>query len=126
MQLGENLENVGLRKLELLMDVELLEAAKVGVLENFVTCLDKFTKEKGIPLETTLRQLTSPDQDTFLHIAASYGHNALIRYFMEDHFRNLITCKNHKGDSALHLAARGGHVGTRNSSYNFGLFKEKL
>ncbi|KAL8110812.1 protein ACCELERATED CELL DEATH 6-like [Apium graveolens] len=92
------------------MYIELWEAAKNGDVESFLNCLENITREKKIPLTTILSQLTFPHKDTFLHVAASCGHEELSG-FIADHFRNLITCKNHKGDSALHVAARGGHLG---------------
>ncbi|KAK1371766.1 PGG domain-containing protein [Heracleum sosnowskyi] len=92
------------------MYIELWEAAKNGDVENFLKCLEEFTEEKNIPLTTILSQLTFPQKDTFLHVAASFGHEDFSG-FIADHFRDLITCKNLKGDSALHLAARGGHLG---------------
>lgn len=95
---------------EQIMDSELWEATKVGNVENFITCLENFTIENDLPLVTIFSQLTNPQGDTFLHVAASYGHEELSGFIVH-HFRTLIICKNHKGDSALHLAAREGHLG---------------
>lgn len=92
------------------MYIELWEAAKNGDVENFLNCLEVFTQEKKIPLTTIISQLTFPQKDTFLHVAASCGHEDFSG-FIAEHFRNLITCKNHKGDSALHLATRGRYLG---------------
>lgn len=43
-------------------------------------------------------------------MALSFGHEAL-RGFILHHFLNLVNISNHKGDSALYLAARAGHLG---------------
>lgn len=93
-----------------IMDSKLWEATKVGDVEKFITCLEKFIKMKDLSLATTFSQLTDPDGDTFLHVAANYGHEELCGFIVH-HFRSLITCKNYKSDFALHLAARGGHLG---------------
>lgn len=102
-------ESIGIQQQQR-MDVELWEAAKNGEVDNFITCLEKFSKDNDSPLSTIFSQLTVPDQDTFLHVAASYGHEDLAS-FIVNHFFELLTCRNHKGDSALHLAARAGHLG---------------
>lgn len=93
-----------------MMDLELWEAAKNGDVDNFLTCLEKFYKINATYLSIIFSQLTVPDQDTFLHVAARYGHEGLAG-FIANHYFELLKCRNHKGDSALHLAARAGHFG---------------
>lgn len=91
-----------------IMDVKLLEAAVNGDVDNFITCLDNFSKDNNTCLSNIFRQLTHPQQDTFLHVAVSYGHHDLITYIAYN-FSQLLPCRNHRGDSALHLATRVGH-----------------
>ncbi|XP_063948281.1 protein ACCELERATED CELL DEATH 6-like [Daucus carota subsp. sativus] len=102
-------ESIGIQQQQI-MDLELWEAAKNGDVDNFITCLEIFSKYNDAPLSTIFSQLTFPGQDTFLHVAAGYGHEDLVS-FIVNHFFELVTCRNHKGDLALHLAARAGHVG---------------
>lgn len=92
------------------MDLELWEAMKNGDIDNFITCLEKFCQNNATHLSIIFSQLTVPDQDTFLHVAARYGHEDLAG-FIANHYFELLKCRNHKGDSALHLAARAGHFG---------------
>ncbi|KAK1390648.1 hypothetical protein POM88_018826 [Heracleum sosnowskyi] len=53
--------------------------------------------------------LTDPEQNTFLHVAARYGQHNLTTYIAYE-FSQLLTCRNHRGDSALHLATRAGQL----------------
>lgn len=90
-----------------IMDVKLLEAAENGDVDNFITCLEKFSEDNNTCLSNIFRQLTHTEQDTFLHVAVSYGHYDLTTYIAYN-FSQLLTCRNHQGDSALHLATRVG------------------
>ncbi|KAK1371783.1 Protein accelerated cell death 6 [Heracleum sosnowskyi] len=54
--------------------------------------------------------MITPLRNTVLHVAASFGNEDLVR-FLAYHFRSLLSKRNHRGDTALHLAAIAGHLG---------------
>lgn len=91
------------------MDLALYVAAKKGDIDGFISALKKIVEGKDSPLPTIENQLT-PLQNTFLHVAASFGNEDLTGFIVH-HFRSLLSKRNHKGDTPLHVAARGGHLG---------------
>ncbi|CAB4303846.1 unnamed protein product [Prunus armeniaca] len=56
----------------------------------------------------------SPRKNTFLHIAASFGHAKLAAEIIHLH-KPLLFEKNFEGDTALHITAKAGYLDTANT-----------
>lgn len=87
------------------MSLELYECAKTGNIDNFFSLLSL----KNFPPSAIYNPKT-PLQNTFLHVAASFGNKDLAG-FIAHHFRSFLGMRNHRGDTALHVAAAAGHLG---------------
>ncbi|KAF9596013.1 hypothetical protein IFM89_006940 [Coptis chinensis] len=86
------------------MDHRLFEAATLGKVELLEPILEENTD--------VLQQVTT-NKETFIHIAAGYGHYELIKFILIRYpilLRVLLSKANLAGDTPLHIAARAGHL----------------
>jgi len=60
---------------------------------------------------TNLTKIETPMENTVLHIAAWYGNNEIVNLVIE-RVPKLLFKFNKNNDSALHVAANGGHIST--------------
>ncbi|XP_017245614.2 protein ACCELERATED CELL DEATH 6 [Daucus carota subsp. sativus] len=86
-----------------LMSLEVSTYAQKGNIDEFLDFLSSGTHVSVIYIQKT------PLQNTFLHIAASFGNKDLVQFFVH-HFPGLHSKKNIRGDTALHVAAAAGHL----------------
>lgn len=82
-----------------------MQRSKEGDIDAFL----EFLHPKCTPVSVIYNQKT-PLQNTFLHVTASFGNEDLV-WFTVQHFPSLHFQKNHRGDTALHVAAAAGHLG---------------
>ncbi|GFZ05686.1 ankyrin repeat family protein [Actinidia rufa] len=92
------------------MDLALYKATVHGEVDHFIETLVQVSTERELSLTTIFDQATLL-QNSYLHVAASFGHEKLVG-FIAYHFPSLLTSKNMKGDTPLHVAARAGHLNT--------------
>ncbi|KAA8525051.1 hypothetical protein F0562_011455 [Nyssa sinensis] len=85
------------------MDHAIYKAAITGNLDVFVVALDD--------LEGSILDQISPQKNTILHIAASRGHDHLVKPILRRRQR-LFKLKNSVGDLPIHLAASSRHQST--------------
>ncbi|KAF9595992.1 hypothetical protein IFM89_006919 [Coptis chinensis] len=86
------------------MDHRLFEAASLGKVELLEPILEGNTD--------VLQQVTT-NKETFIHIAAGYGHYELVKFILIQYpilLRVLLSKANLVGDTPLHIAARAGHL----------------
>ncbi|KAK4577538.1 hypothetical protein RGQ29_027886, partial [Quercus rubra] len=89
------------------IDLDLYRAAKEDDVDGFIDALERISKDKELPLSAIFKQV-SPSGNTLLHIAAS-GNNSKTALLI-DHFAPcLLSQKNSKGDTPLHILARAGY-----------------
>jgi ankyrin repeat protein len=92
------------------MDLELCRAATKDDADGFIDALERISKEKKLPLPAIFEQV-SPFGNTYLHIAASFN-NCKTVLLIVDLAPWLLSKKNSKGDTVLHILARAGHQHT--------------
>ncbi|GAB2234674.1 hypothetical protein Drorol1_Dr00003936 [Drosera rotundifolia] len=91
------------------MDAEVYAAAATcKAMESLINRLKKISHEKGLSLGEIFYQV-SPLGNMLLHIAASHGNEETVRW-IADEYPSMILQQNNRGDTALHLAARAGHM----------------
>ncbi|XP_057461762.1 protein ACCELERATED CELL DEATH 6-like [Actinidia eriantha] len=101
------------------MDLALYKATVRGEYDYFIFTLDQVSRESEPSLTAIFDQATLL-QNSYLHVAASFGHESLVG-FIAEHFSSLLTSKNRKGDTPLHVAARAGHYSTVATLIRFGV-----
>ncbi|PSS05729.1 Protein ACCELERATED CELL DEATH like [Actinidia chinensis var. chinensis] len=101
------------------MDLALYKATVHGEVDHFIETLEQVSTERELSLTTIFDQATLL-QNSYLHVAASFGHESLVG-FIAKHFPSLLTSKNMKGDTPLHVAARAGHYNTVATLIRFGV-----
>ncbi|KAK3404196.1 hypothetical protein EUGRSUZ_K00058 [Eucalyptus grandis] len=90
-----------------ILDPQLYSAAKGRDVDEFIRALESHCIRERVPLPIVLG-LRSPLGNTLLHAAAENGdHFRAIIDFIPKH---LISCKNSRGETPLHIAARAGIV----------------
>ncbi|KAL3714424.1 hypothetical protein ACJRO7_006363 [Eucalyptus globulus] len=90
-----------------ILDPQLYSAAKGRDVDEFIRALEGHCIRERVPLPIVLG-LRSPLGNTLLHAAAENGdHFRAIIDFIPKH---LISCKNSRGETPLHIAARAGIV----------------
>ncbi|PSS05728.1 Protein ACCELERATED CELL DEATH like [Actinidia chinensis var. chinensis] len=99
------------------MDLALYKATVHGEVDNFIETLVQVSTERELSLTTIFDQETML-QNSYLHVAASFGHEKLVG-FIAYHFPSLLTSKNKKGDTPLHVATRSGHTSTVHTLIRF-------
>ena len=93
---------------ERFMDLDLYRAATKGNVDGFIDALERISKDKELPLHAIFKQV-SPSGNTLLHIAAaSVVNNRKMVRLIADHTPWLLSQKNSKGDTPLHILARAG------------------
>ena len=92
------------------MDLELCRAATKDDADGFIDALERISKEKKLPLPAIFEQV-SPFGNTYLHIAASFN-NCKTVLLIVDLAPWLLSKRNSKGDTVLHILARAGHQHT--------------
>ncbi|GAB4824951.1 hypothetical protein Ancab_007823 [Ancistrocladus abbreviatus] len=90
------------------MDAELYRAATKRDVDGFISALERVSTNEGLSCSGIFR-LVSPVGNTLLHIAAGHGNEEIVR-LIAYHSPPLMLQQNAKGDTALHLAARTGHM----------------
>ncbi|KAL3714430.1 hypothetical protein ACJRO7_006369 [Eucalyptus globulus] len=91
-----------------ILDPQLYSAAKGRDVDEFIGALEGHCIRERVSLPIVLGQ-RSPLGNTLLHAAAENSDNVrAIIDFVPEH---LISCKNSKGETPLHIAARAGIVG---------------
>nr|XP_051212149.1 uncharacterized protein LOC127329724 [Lolium perenne] len=88
---------------------ELYRATFCGAADEMIHLLSETVPDKhdGEPCS---REEVSAGRNTVLHIAAGQGHVDLVRRLFEhEGAAQLLRRRNSKSETALHLAARGGH-----------------
>ncbi|XP_065865964.1 protein ACCELERATED CELL DEATH 6-like [Euphorbia lathyris] len=90
--------------------VELQKAAEEASADYFIDELERISTEKKVPLSTILNQV-GPSGNSLLHSAISFGKEEIAQ-LIAFHFPYLISKRNVKGDTALHIAARIGMLST--------------
>ena len=84
---------------------ELYESVESKNTERFIDVLEKITSsERNLSLSAIFDQITSAG-DSSLHLAAYFGAEE-IGELIACHFPKLLTKRNIKGDTPLHVAAR--------------------
>lgn len=78
-----------------------------GNIEAFTTTLKKI-ENSTTNHNSALSRLT-PQGNTILHIAASFGHKNLSQVILEQE-ASLLSHKNYQGDTPLHIAAKAGNL----------------
>lgn len=90
-----------------ILDPHLYSAAKGQNVDGFIEAVENHCRGQGVPLPIVLG-LRSPLGNTLLHAAAENSDNVrAIIDFVPEH---LISCKNSRGETPLHIAARAGIV----------------
>lgn len=84
--------------------VELQEAIEKGNVNGFVNVLENLCLEKKLGLSAIFGQVMTPTGNSLLHEAAYFGKEKIAQ-LIGDHFPHLLTHKNKKGDTPLHIAA---------------------
>ncbi|KAF3964459.1 hypothetical protein CMV_011249 [Castanea mollissima] len=88
------------------MDLDLYRAATKGDVDGFIDALERISKDKELPLHAIFKQV-SPSGNTLLHIAAaSVMDNRKTVRLIAYHAPWLLSQKNSKGDTPLHILAR--------------------
>lgn len=88
------------------MSLDLYMYAKKGCIDSV---LDFFSPEYCSSVSEIYNHKT-PLQNTVIHVAASFGNEDFTRFIVQN-FRSFLGMKNHRGDTALHVAAAAGHLG---------------
>ncbi|KAF7822999.1 protein ACCELERATED CELL DEATH 6-like [Senna tora] len=91
---------------------DLHEAVQIGDVDLFVGVLEKITSEMELCV-SAIFDLVTHAGDSLLHIAAAFGKEKIVE-LIAYHYPKLLTKKNIKGDTALHVAARAGNVDVMN------------
>lgn len=92
------------------IDLDLYRAATKDDVDGFIAALERISKDKELPLRAIFKQV-SPSGNTLLHIAASVNNRETVR-LIADHAPWLLSQKNSKGDTPLHILARAGYEDT--------------
>ncbi|KAJ9189101.1 hypothetical protein P3X46_000432 [Hevea brasiliensis] len=92
------------------MDPSLREAASEASVHSFIDAVERISAEKKLCVSSIINQL-GPSENSLLHMVTSSG-NEEIAQLIAYHFPWLICKRNIKGDTALHIAARGGMLNT--------------
>ncbi|XP_047323127.1 protein ACCELERATED CELL DEATH 6-like [Impatiens glandulifera] len=93
----------------MVMDLQLYRATIEGDQDKFISTLIRVSNEKGLSSSVTaiLNQVTRPLGNTFLHLAAEYGHHNLAGH-LACKFPHLLVTRNERGDTPFIVAARAG------------------
>lgn len=92
------------------MDLDLYRAATKDDVDGFIDALERISNEKELPLLAIFEQV-SPSGNTYLHIAASLNNFKTVLLIV-DLAPWLLSTKNSKGDTPLHILARAGYENT--------------
>lgn len=91
------------------MDPELYKATVGGDLLEFVIEMERLANDRHqYNLAASCVQL-GPQKNTILHLATSYRHHEIVKLVCKD-LPHLLTEKDARGDTALHIAARAGDI----------------
>ncbi|KAI8007063.1 Protein ACCELERATED CELL DEATH 6 [Camellia lanceoleosa] len=88
------------------MDPELYRATTEGDILEFIRAMEQGPLDRQHGSSATCLQL-GPQKNTVLHIATSSGHYEIVKLLCKD-LPFFVAEKNAKGDTPLHIAARGG------------------
>ncbi|CAL2247721.1 unnamed protein product [Prunus armeniaca] len=88
---------------------QLYSYATQGNTNRFQDTIEKELQDPNARFQFLSRQ--SPQKNTFVHIAVSFGHVELAAKILQQH-KPLLLKKNSEGDTALHIAAKAGDVHT--------------
>ncbi|XP_056162956.1 protein ACCELERATED CELL DEATH 6-like [Syzygium oleosum] len=88
-----------------IVDPRLYLAAKKGDIDEFIRALEDHCARERVSLPIVLG-LRSPSKNTLLHAAAESDDN--VRAVIDFVPKHLISCKNSRGETPLHIAARAG------------------
>ncbi|KAL4328013.1 hypothetical protein HN51_035267 [Arachis hypogaea] len=89
---------------ETFVSLELYEAVRNGNPNSFVQILEKVSTEKKLPLPAILDEVTRAGS-SLLHVAAHFGRERIAELICQ-HFPEILTKQDIKGDTALHVAIR--------------------
>ena len=92
------------------MDLDFYKAVIKDDVDGFIDTLERVTTEKELSLHAIFEQV-SPSGNSLLHIAASFDNCDTVRLIAK-HSPWLLSKKNFKGDTPLHIAARAGYLNT--------------
>ncbi|XP_047163768.1 ankyrin repeat-containing protein At5g02620-like [Vigna umbellata] len=87
-----------------IMIFELYDAVEKGDMDNFVDVLGKECAKRKVPLSDIFDQVTGAG-DSLLHVAADLGSEQIAE-LISGHFPELLTRRNVRGDTPLHVAVR--------------------
>ena len=107
---SQSLEEENYNSTHRLMDLDLYKAATKDDVDGFIDALERISNEKELPLSAIFEQV-SPSGNTLLHIAASLNNCKTVPLII-NHAPWLLSKKNSKGDTPLHILARAGHRDT--------------
>ncbi|PQP94302.1 protein ACCELERATED CELL DEATH 6-like [Prunus yedoensis var. nudiflora] len=95
---------------------QLYSYATQGKIDSFKDTIRKLEADKVHDPNPRVRLLSqlSPHKNTFLHIAASFGHAKLVAEILHLH-KPLLFKKNFEDDTALHMTAKAGDFDTTNT-----------
>ena len=93
---------------ETFVSFELFEAVRNGDAESFVDILEKVSAQKKLSLLAILEQVTRAGS-SLLHVAAHFGSEKIAELICQ-HFPELLSKRNIKGDTAIHVAARAKNL----------------
>ncbi|GKF44258.1 ankyrin repeat-containing protein, partial [Tanacetum coccineum] len=110
---------------EKFMDVKLYEAAKKGDIDSFLDALVKVSQANNSLSLRTISEQRTRSKNTCLHVAASHGNKDLTG-FIVFYFRNLLFMTNSEGNTAIHEAARAGHLGVVKTLVRFKNYDEQM
>ncbi|WVZ01983.1 hypothetical protein V8G54_022789 [Vigna mungo] len=87
-----------------IVNFELYDAVEKGDVVNFFDVLEKECAERKVPLSDIFDQVTWAG-DSLLHVAADFGSEQIAE-LISCHFPELLTRRNVRGDTPLHVAVR--------------------
>ncbi|KAL3624768.1 hypothetical protein CASFOL_031436 [Castilleja foliolosa] len=94
-------------------DYGLYLAAKNGSLDDFAHLLARVSASQQTPPGDILRR-ASPVGNTFIHVAAKHGKDKIVTFIAEND-PSVVLVKNHNRETALHVAAKTGHLSVVNA-----------
>ncbi|KAL1531524.1 protein ACCELERATED CELL DEATH 6-like [Salvia divinorum] len=89
---------------EMYKDLDLYLTAINGDLNHFKTIFNRISTGDS---EGDILSRLSPTKNTFLHVAAKHGNQAIVKFIARTK-PSLVFAKNFNGETVLHLAAKGG------------------
>ena len=101
------------------MDLELYRATIKGEVDNFIDVLIRVSTQKEISLASIFFDQETPVENTYLHVAATHDCDLLVGFILY-HFPSLVTARNVRGDTPLHVAARAAQSNALRVLLDFG------